>query len=69
MIHIQAPIKKTEKVRKESVVLVREYIAFMRECDPSEEMGIEDYIRIHGSSEYNEWWDAEKERKNKENME
>lgn len=60
---IMAPIKKTEEVKKESAALVMEYIAFMCECDPSEEIEIEEYIRIHGSKEYNEWWDAEKERK------
>ena len=62
MFIIRGPIKPSERVREEAARLLSDYLSFMQECDVSEEIGIETYIRIHGSKEYNEYWDAEKER-------
>ena len=63
MFTIRGPIRASHKVRDEARRLLRDYLNFMSNCDNGEGIEIEEYIRIHGSKEYNEWWDAEKERK------
>ena len=62
MFTIRGPIKKTPEVKKESRKLVREYLDFMINCKKEEEIEIEEYIRLHGSKEYNEWFRADQER-------
>ena len=61
MFIIRGPIEKSPEVKEESRKLVREYIDFMINCK-EEEMGIDEFIRIHGSKEYNEWFRADQER-------
>ena len=62
MITIRGPIEKSPKVKKESRKLVREYLDFMINCRKEEEMEIGEYIRLHGSKEYNDWFIADQER-------
>ncbi len=67
MFTIRAPIEKSPEVKKESRKLIKQYMDFMINCRPEEEMEIGEYIRLHGSSAYNDWWD-EQQRWKEENL-
>lgn len=62
MFTIRGPIEKSPKVKKESKKLVREYLDYMINCKKEEEMEIDEYIRIYGSKEYNDWFNEDQKR-------
>ena len=56
MFTIRGPIEKSPEVKEESRKLFKQYIDFMCHCKPEEEMEIGEYIHLHGSKAYNDWW-------------
>ena len=61
MFTIRGPIEQSPEIKKESRRITLEYLDFMINCK-EEEMGIGEYIRLHGSKEYNDWFIADQEK-------
>lgn len=62
MFTIRGPIEQSPEIKKESRRITLEYLDFMINCKEEEEMEIGEYIRLHGSKEYNDWFIADQER-------